>query len=104
MKDQTDIQSSPGGDLPFREAVNSCPIDHHFAGCWMVDACDHIEQCRFPAPRFADDRNELTGVDLQVDALKRGKCARGALERFRDPAQIDEGAVRRSLFLRGQHG
>jgi hypothetical protein len=34
-----------------------------------VYACDHVQQCGFSTPGFANDADEFTGADAQVNTL-----------------------------------
>jgi hypothetical protein len=56
----------------------------------MVDACDHVQQGRFSAARFADDGDEFAAVDGQVHAFEDGEFARRIRETLDDAAQFDD--------------
>ena len=47
------------------------PCQHDLAARRRVDAGDQLQQRRLPAPRRPDDRHELAGGDLEVDAAER---------------------------------
>ena len=47
------------------------PCQHDLAARRRVDAGDQLQQRRLPAPRRSDDRHELAGGDLEVDAAER---------------------------------
>src|SRR5439155_11250730 len=67
--------------LPRRLAVD------RRAACGRLDqVADDPQQCRLAAPRRADERDELTTLDVEVDALERDGAA---LEPLRDAADRD---------------
>src|ERR1051325_4818213 len=64
-------------------------IDIHFTRSRMINACDHVQQGGFSTSRFADDADELTRVDLQIDAIESMEISARGLIVFMDIPQIN---------------
>ena len=63
-------------------------VDRDRAGGRLDEVADHAEERRLAAPGRADQRDELAGLDLEVDLLERGDVA--ARERLRDVLDLDD--------------
>ncbi len=90
LKDDPKVAPAPLCHLSFVEFVHRGVADQHLACRRTVNACDHVDQRRLSAARFADDRDELAGIHAQVNAPERGEFASGGVERLDDLAQVNQ--------------
>src|SRR5581483_8891011 len=85
------IRSSAGSNERARAVeprpVRALAVDGHGAARRLDQVADDAEQCRLAAPRRADQRDELAGADVHVDAFERGHAA---AERFADAGDLDD--------------
>ncbi len=76
LEDYTDRAPTPNSNSLLVEGVDVNMINDDFAGCGSVDARDHVDQRGFTAARLADDRDEGSSFNLQVNTFERGERAR----------------------------
>ena len=94
MEDHTDRAPAPDGDLFLVQRVDENTIDDDFAGGGAVDPGDHVDQRRFAAARFADDRDKRAQLDLQVHTFEGGERTGGAYVRLHHLLQVDQTPVK----------
>ncbi len=90
LKDHADGMPAPDGELVFTKPFHLLSADHDLALGGTVQACDHIDQCRLAAARFADDRYVLALIDVQVNTLQGEEQTRVGLVGFFDAVQVNE--------------
>ena len=62
--------------------ANLFAVESHFAGGWLGEATDHIQQCTFTAAGVTDDANEFAFLNGEVDFIEDGVFACGGGENF----------------------
>ena len=50
--------------------LHGLAIDEHGTAGGQIEAGDHVQQCALAASRVADQRDELTFADLEIDPLE----------------------------------
>ena len=93
LEDDANIASAPARHLVLRQGMHGGIAYQHFPGGWAVDPGNHIDQRRFAAARFTNHPHKLTPVDLQINAVQRGKTTRRGFIRFHHLAQLNQMAV-----------
>jgi hypothetical protein len=73
LKDNANVAPAPFGHWPFCQVVDGCITNKNFAGGGTVDPRNHIDQGRFAAARLADDGDEFTTPDGEVNSPQRDK-------------------------------
>jgi len=73
--------------------VDRRAVDPHFPVCGVVDAGDHIDQCRFPTARLTDDADKLPLVEGEINFLESLIPSGCGLIDLCDLVQIDRVAV-----------
>jgi hypothetical protein len=71
LEDDADIPAPPDSHLIFAKPIQVCAGCVNFAGSGAIDARDEIQQSRFPAPRFPEHRDEISGSDSQRHSPQR---------------------------------
>ncbi len=75
LEDHPHVLATPQGALALAHAVDMLVANHHIPCGRAVDAGDHVQQGRFAAAGFPDDRNKLPIIQLQVDGFERDEFA-----------------------------
>src|SRR5580765_2034488 len=96
-----DVLAAPHRQLLLAHRVDSPAVDDHGARARPVDAGNEVEDRRLAAARRADDRDELAGVDLEVDAAQRGIVEASHPVRLLDVLERDQRLPR--LWLQGRN-
>ena len=63
------MQAAPVRHLALTQIANRHPADDDLTRSGSIDPGEHIDQCRFAAPRFSDHGDEFPSINLQVNAL-----------------------------------
>lgn len=58
-------------------------IEEGLAGCRPVKSTHDMKQCAFSGPRSADDRENFSPLDVQVDAAKNKQLALSSLSYYK---------------------
>ena len=78
LEDEPDRAAAPGGELALRHGFQGRAFDTHGPGRRPSMPPEHVQERRFPAAGFSDDRRELALADLEVDvAQSAGSPGRG---------------------------
>ena len=106
LEHEPDPPRAERGQRPVRQAVDPFTRDRDLTARRPIQRPEHVEQRRLAGPRRPDDREQLAGVDLEVDVAQR---VHGRLTRVPapDPTQLDDpvrrGACERRGFDGGRH-
>ena len=57
------------------------PVDQHLAGVRLLDTADDLHQRRFAGAILAEQRDDLAGADVEVDAAERVNTRKALLNR-----------------------
>src|SRR5512145_287345 len=89
LENNPDLASAPAGQLSLCELMHCRFVYEDSARGRAIDPCDHVDKSRFSASGFADHRNKLATIDLQVDPLEHRCDTCSALKRFDHLPQLD---------------
>jgi hypothetical protein len=73
LEDEADVLFAQPRELPFGVRRYFLVEEAVGAARRVVEQADDVEQRRFAAAGWAHDGNELTGLDVQIYAVERGR-------------------------------
>ena len=70
LEHEPDLVAPEVGQSIVVERADVHSVDHDGAARRRVESAEKIEERRLPTARLPDDRHELTGSDLEIDAVQ----------------------------------
>ncbi len=101
LEDDRDVAAAIRGELGFVEQPERAPARPHLAGGRHVEARGELQHGALPRAGRAEDGDELTGLDPQVQPAQRDRLGRAGAVDLEDVVKLERApADLGALFLR----
>src|SRR6185436_13829925 len=96
LEDESDLLAAQPGQPVLGQLRDVDAVDQNLSGAWRIESRQQAKERGLPAARRSHDGNELTRGNGVVQRVKNRQGMIAALDRLRNPAQLDHFATLRA--------